>query len=93
MASLQDQANVEALKLSEEFFFEPGCFYPSGPFHEEKLRTIIKDRAKRTGYPLSLTELRNLAKDLADGKIPDAGKCGGEYSARLAIRITQRTCN
>jgi len=93
MASLQEQANVDALKLSEEFFFESGCFYPSDPFHEEKLRAIIKDRANGTGHPLSLTELRNLVKDLADGKIPDAGKSGGEYSARLAIRITQRTCN
>ena len=93
MASLPEQAKVEALKLSEDIFFEPGCFYPCDPFHEVKLRSIINDRATGIGHPLSLTELMCLVQDLADGKIHGAEKCGGDYSARLAIRIAQRTCN
>jgi hypothetical protein len=93
MSSLREQAKKDALQLSEAIFFEPGCFYSNDSFHEERVRAIIKERAKKIGHPLSISELSTLVKDLADGKVLEAGMSGSEYSARLAIRITQRACS
>ena len=93
MNSIQEGVKIEALQLSDVVFFEPGCFYPGDSINEEKLRSIIRDRVIQLGRPLTMSDLQTLAQNLHDGKVHNVGVSGREYSARLFIRITQRTMN
>ena len=93
MNSIQEGVKIEALQLSDVVFFEPGCFYPGDSINEERLRSIMRDRVIQLGRPLTRSDLQTLAQNLNDGKVHNAGVSGSEYSARLFIRITQRTIN